>query len=74
MGRQLVNAVPTIGQILREFAPAYLSHISPIESQLLADRHRMMEAQLGHVEDRNTRAIVAPMLLSGSIVGPFTKQ
>ena len=72
-GRTMVNAVPTMGQILAEFAPAYLAHVTPVESQLLGDRHRAMEQQLGHIEDRNTRAIVAAMLLAGSTMGPFAK-
>jgi hypothetical protein len=72
-GRTMVNAVPTMGQILAEFAPAYLAHVTPIESRFLADRHRDLEGQLGHIEDRNTRSIVAAMLLAGSTLGPFTK-
>jgi hypothetical protein len=73
-GRTMVNAVPTMGQILAEFAPAYLAHVSPVESQFLADRHKALEQRLLHVEDRNTRAVVAAMLLSGSSLGPFAKQ
>ncbi len=73
-GRTMVNEVPTMGQIMAEFAPAYLTHITPVESQLLADRHKALEERLVHVEDRNTRAIVAAMLLSGSSLGPFAKQ
>ena len=72
-GRTMVNAVPTMGQILAEFAPACLAHVTPVESQFLADRHRAVEQRLGHIEDRNTRAIVAAMLLAGSSMGPFTK-
>ena len=34
----------------------------------------MLEQQLAHVEDRNTRAIAAAMLLSAASVGPFAKQ
>jgi hypothetical protein len=45
-----------------------------VESQFLADRHKALEQRLLHVEDRNTRAIVAAMLLSGSSLGPFAKQ
>ena len=36
--------------------------------------HKALEERLVHVEDRNTRAIVAAMLLSGSSLGPFAKQ
>ena len=72
-GRTMVNAVPTMGQILAEFAPAYLAQVTPVESRFLADRHRAMEQQLGHIEDRNTKAIVAAMLLAGSTMGPFSK-
>ena len=72
-GRAMVDAIPTLGQILREFAPSYLANVTPVMSQFLADQHRAMEQALGHVEDRNTRAIVAAMLLSGATVGPYAK-
>ncbi len=74
MGRAMVGAVPTVGEILGEYAPAYLTHVSPVQSRFLADQHRMLEQELGHVEDRNTRAIVAAMLLAGSSIGPYAKQ
>ena len=74
MGRAMIGAVPTVGEVLREYAPAYLTHVSPIQSQFLADQHKMMEERLVHIEDRNTRAIVASMLLAGSSVGPYAKQ
>jgi len=74
MGRAMIGAVPTVGEVLREYAPAYLTHVSPIQSQFLADQHKMLEQQLVHIEDRNTRAIVAAMLLAGSSIGPYAKQ
>ncbi len=70
----MVGAVPTVGEVLREYAPAYLAHVSPVQSQFLADQHKMLDQLLVHIEDRNTRAVVAAMLLAGSSVGPYAKQ
>ena len=64
-GQQVIDAMPTYADFLRKFAPVYLQQVAPIMSQFLADSHRMVEANLGHIEDRNTRAVVAAMLLSG---------
>lgn len=70
----MVGAVPTVGEVLKEYAPAYLTHVSPVQSQFLADQHKMLDQLLVHIEDRNTRAMVAAMLLAESSVGPYAKQ
>ncbi len=70
-GEQVIESMPTFANFMQRFAPAYFAQLAPVMNQFLADNHRLLEAHLTHVEDRNTRAPVAAMLLSGAQFGPI---
>ncbi len=72
MAQQMVDVISTVGQVLRSYAPAYLSRVGPVMSQFMADQHRMLEQYLSHIEDRNTRAVVAAMLLLATRAGSYS--
>ena len=68
-GRAAIDAMPEFGNVMRQLAPVYLTHVAPVMAYFLAEQHKITEQSLTHIKDEGTRALVAAILLSGVRAG-----